>query len=199
MEARDVFPYPGDPMALTPSVMKELQTPAPPFSLPDVVSGKIYTLDHFRLGPGLLVMFICNHCPYVRHVERELANLALDFQEKELGIVAISSNYVGTHPEDAPEKLKEQAERLGFTFPYLYDETQQVARAYNAVCTPDFFLYDADLKLAYRGQLDGSRPGNSVPVTGKDLRFAINAVLSGRMPPEDQRPSLGCNIKWKPR
>jgi peroxiredoxin len=186
-------------MALTPSVMKELQTPAPPFSLPDVVSGKIYTLDHFRLGPGLLVMFICNHCPYVRHVERELANLALDFQEKELGIVAISSNYVGTHPEDAPEKLKEQAERLGFTFPYLYDETQQVARAYNAVCTPDFFLYDADLKLAYRGQLDGSRPGNSVPVTGKDLRFAINAVLSGRMPPEDQRPSLGCNIKWKPR
>ncbi len=186
-------------MALTPSVMKELTTPAPHFSLPDVVSGKVYTLDDFRRGPGLLVMFICAHCPYVKHVEAELANLGHDFLEKQLGIVAISSNFVGSHPEDAPDKLKEQAERLGFTFPYLYDETQQVARAYNAVCTPDFFLYNGDLKLAYRGQLDGSRPGNKIPVNGKDLRFAINAVLSGRTPPEDQKPSIGCNIKWKPR
>jgi len=186
-------------MALTPSVMKELQSVAPPFSLPDVVSGKIISLDQYRLSPGLLVMFICNHCPYVRYVEAELAKIGLDFAEKELGIVAISSNFVGTHPLDAPDKLKEQAERLGFNFPYLYDETQSVARQYNAVCTPDFFLYDGDMKLAYRGQLDGSRPGNSVPVTGKDLRTAINAVLSGRAPSEDQKPSIGCNIKWKPR
>ncbi|MCW5964326.1 MAG: thioredoxin family protein [Bryobacterales bacterium] len=186
-------------MALTPSVMKDLLTPAPPFSLPDVVSGKVYSLDDFKRNPGFLVMFICAHCPYVKHVEAELANLGHDFQEKQLGIVAISSNFVGTHPEDAPEKLKEQAERLGFPFPYLYDETQGVARLYNAVCTPDFFLYDGDMKLAYRGQLDASRPGKSIPVTGKDIRFAINAVLSGRMPPEDQKPSIGCNIKWKPR
>lgn len=185
-------------MALTPSVMKELLTPAPPFSLPDAVSGKVYALEDFRRSPGLLVMFICNHCPYVKHVETELANIGHDFAEKQLAVVAISSNFVGTHPDDAPEKLKEQAERLGFSFPYLYDETQKVARAYSAVCTPDFFLYDGDMKLAYRGQLDASRPGNPIAVTGKDLRFAINAVLSGRMPPEDQKPSIGCNIKWKP-
>ena len=186
-------------MALIPSAMKQLGTLASPFALPDVVSGRIVTLEEFRLKPGFLVMFICAHCPYVKHVEKEIANLALDYADENLGMIAISANYVGSYPDDAPEKLKEQAERLGFRFPYLYDESQDVARAYGAACTPDFFLFDADLKLAYRGQLDGSRPGNKVPTNGKDLRFAIDSLLAGRIPPEDQKPSLGCNIKWKPR
>lgn len=186
-------------MALIPSVMRELGTLATPFALPDVVSGRIVQSEEFRRMEAFLVIFMCAHCPYVQHVEHEIANIGVDFADENLGIVAISSNYVGTYPDDAPEKLKEQALRLGFKFPYLYDESQQVARGYGAVCTPDFFLFDPDMKLAYRGQLDGSRPGNNVPVNGKDLRFAINALLAGRMPPDDQRPSIGCNIKWKPR
>lgn len=186
-------------MALIPSAMRALGTTASPFALPDVVSGRIVQSEEFRRMDAFLVIFMCNHCPYVRHVEKEIANIGLDFADEKVGIVAISSNFVGTHPDDTPEKLKEQALRLGFNFPYLYDESQEVARAYGAACTPDIFLFDADMKLAYRGQLDGSRPGNNVPVNGKDLRFAIQALLAGRIPPEDQKPSLGCNIKWKPR
>jgi peroxiredoxin len=186
-------------MALIPSVMKELGTPASPFALPDVVSGRIVSSEEFRRMDAFLVIFMCAHCPYVKHVEKEIANIGYDFAEENVGIVAISSNDVSAYPDDAPEKLKEQAQRLGFNFPYLYDESQAVARAYGAVCTPDFFLFDSDMKLAYRGQLDASRPNNNVPVTGKDLRFAIKALLAGRMPPEDQKPSIGCNIKWKPR
>lgn len=185
-------------MALIPSVMKELGTVAAAFALPDVVSGRIVSSEEYRRKDAFLVVFMCAHCPYVKHVEKEIANIGLDYAEENVGIVAISSNYVASYPDDAPEKLKEQAERLGFNFPYLYDESQQVARGYGAVCTPDFFLFDEDMKLAYRGQLDGSRPGNTVPSNGKDLRAAITSLVAGRMPSEDQKPSIGCNIKWKP-
>jgi thiol-disulfide isomerase/thioredoxin len=142
-------------------------------------------------------MFICNHCPFVKHVEHELAKLGRDYAGSSLGIVAISSNDAISHPEDAPPKLREQALRVGFPFPYLYDETQAVARAYDAACTPDFFLYDDQRRLVYRGQLDSSRPGNGIPVTGQDLRAAIDAVLAGQQPSANQVPSIGCNIKWR--
>lgn len=184
-------------MALTESTMLALGTPAPDFALPDVVTGKTVRLDDLRDGKPLLVMFICTHCPYVKHVESGLAALGNDYAGKPIHIVAISSNDANNYPDDSPAGLKQQAQRVGFRFPYLYDESQQVARAYKAACTPDFFLFDSDLTLAYRGQFDGSRPGNGVPVTGEDLRAAMDTVLEGKQVSADQRPSIGCNIKWK--
>jgi peroxiredoxin len=189
-------------MAKTESVMTELGTEAPEFALTDVVSGRAVGRDDAANERGLLVMFICVHCPYVRHVEQELARIGADYEGK-IGIVAISANDVASHPEDSPAEMKKQAERLGFRFPYLYDETQEVARAYHAACTPDFFLYDAGMELVYRGELDDSRPkrpsggGNDIPVTGKDLRAALDAVVSGKRPDTNQRNSIGCNIKWR--
>ena len=179
------------------SVMLQLGTPAPGFALPDAVSGDTITMETFAAKTGLLVMFLCPHCPFVKHVEGELAKIGSDYGAASLGIVAISSNDVAQFPEDGPEGLREQARRLGFGFPYCYDETQEVARAYQAACTPDFFLFDQARKLVYRGQLDGSRPGNQVPVTGADLRAAIGAVLGGHAVGSQQKPSIGCNIKWK--
>lgn len=181
-------------MAVTPSTMLPLGTPAPDFALPDI-SGEIVKRETYA-GHPLLVMFICNHCPFVVHVASELARLGNDYRDK-LAIVAISSNDTSTHPADAPEKMKEEAAHRGYSFPYLFDESQEVAKAYFAACTPDFFLFDKDHKLAYRGQLDDSRPNSDIPVTGKDLRAAIDAVLAGKPANEKQRPSAGCNIKWK--
>jgi peroxiredoxin len=178
-------------------VMLELGTTAPDFALTDVVAGNIVRRDDYRGKKALLVLFICAHCPYVKHIEAGLAALGKDYAGLPVGIVAISSNDVTTHPEDSPANLKQQAQKLGFVFPYLYDETQAVARAYKAVCTPDIFLFDGNLRLVYRGQFDSSRPGNEVPVTGKDLRAAIDQVLAGKPVPTDQKPSIGCNIKWK--
>ena len=185
-------------MALTESTMElELGAAAPDFALRDVVTGKMVRREDFRGQKGLLVMFICTHCPYVKHVEKGLAALGMDYDGEPVSIVAIGSNDAESYPDDAPEGLKRQAETMGFRFPYLYDETQDVARAYHAACTPDLFLFDGDLKLAYRGQFDASRPGNGVPVTGQDLRAAMEDVLVGRPVAGDQRPSIGCNIKWK--
>jgi len=177
--------------------MLDLGTQAPGFQLPDVVTGETISLKTFADAKGLLVMFICRHCPYVVHVQEELARIGADYAASPLAIVAISSNDVANYPEDAPDKLKQMAEQLGFQFPYCYDESQEVARRYTAACTPDFFLFDLDLRLAYRGQLDDSRPGNGKPVTGGDLRAAIDAVLRGEPVSPEQRPSAGCNIKWK--
>jgi peroxiredoxin len=184
-------------MALTESTMLELGTTAPDFALTDVVTGKTVRRDDFRGKHALLVMFICAHCPYVQHIEKGLAALGKDYAGKPLGLVAISSNDVTTHPEDSPAGLKQQAATFGFNFPYLYDETQAAACSYKAACTPDFFLFDGDHRLVYRGQFDASRPGNGIPVTGKDLRAAIDLVLAGKPVPKEQRPSIGCNIKWK--
>jgi len=191
-------------MSKTQSSMVELGTEAPAFELPDVVSGRAVGRDDLAASAdrhGLLVMFICVHCPYVKHVEQELARIGADYAGR-LPIVAISSNDVAAHPEDSPAEMKAQAKRLGFQFPYLYDETQEVARAYDAACTPDFFLFDREMKLVYRGQLDDSRPrrgdfGNDIPVTGKDLRAAMDAVIAGKRPDPNQRTSIGCNIKWR--
>jgi peroxiredoxin len=184
-------------MALTESTMLQLGTIAPDFALPEVTSGKTVGLAELSDGKPLLVMFICAHCPYVKHIEQGLAQLGADYAAKPLHIVAISSNDAANYPADNPTGLKKQAETQGFTFPYLYDETQAVARAYKAACTPDFFLFDSELKLAYRGEFDRSRPGNGVAVTGEDLRAALDAVLAAKPPLADQRPSIGCNIKWK--
>jgi peroxiredoxin len=184
-------------MALTESTMLELGTTAPDFALTDVVTGKLVRRDDFRGNQALLVMFICTHCPYVKHIERDLAKLGKDYAGKSLGIVAISSNDVTTHPADSPAGMKQQAQTMGFVFPYLYDESQAVAHAYKAACTPDFFLFDSSMKLVYRGEFDRSRPGNGVAITGEDLRAAIDAALAGKPPLADQRPSIGCNIKWK--
>ncbi|NBW95194.1 MAG: thioredoxin family protein [Planctomycetia bacterium] len=184
-------------MVRTPSTMLPLGTPAPDFSLPDV-DGRMVGLADAAGVQGTLVMFICNHCPFVKHVADELAKLGRDYLPRGIGVVAISSNDVSTHPADSPEQMVHEAEERGYVFPYLYDETQEVAHAYHAACTPDFFLFDGARKLVYRGQLDASRPGNDIPVTGADLRAALDAVLAGRPVPADQRPSLGCNIKWKP-
>ena len=184
-------------MALTESTMMALGTEAPDFALVDVVTGKMVRRDDYRGRKALLVMFICTHCPYVKHVEKGLAALGRDYAGQPLGIVAIGSNDAATYPDDSPAGLTKQAETLGFVFPYLYDETQGVARAYQAACTPDIFLFDQNLKLAYRGQFDSSRPGNGIPVTGGDLRAAIDNVLAGKPVTKDQRPSIGCNIKWK--
>ena len=186
-------------MALTASTMMlELGIPAPEFRLPDVVSGKTISLETFKSKQGLLVMFICRHCPYVVHVKEELAQLGRDYANKSLGIVAISANDAKHYPDDAPDKLGQMAKQLGFTFPFCYDETQEAAKAYTAACTPDFFLFGNDRKLVYRGQLDESRPGSGKPVTGRDLRAAIDAVLAGKPVSTKQMPSMGCNIKWKP-
>jgi len=184
-------------MALTPSTMLALGTRAPDFELPDVVSGRRVSLRTFAGKRALLVMFICRHCPYVQHVQAELSRLGRDYADQDVGIVAISANDAAGYPDDAPDKLKAMAKELGFTFPLCYDESQETAKAYTAACTPDFFLFDAGRALVYRGQLDESRPGNSKPVTGKDLRAALDAVLAGRPVSPDQRPSIGCNIKWK--
>ena len=185
-------------MALTESTMAlELGSPAPDFALPDVVEGGAVRRDDFKGDKALLVIFICTHCPYVKHVEKGLAALGKDYEEKPLAIVAISSNDATTHPDDSPAGLRQQAETQGFVFPYLYDESQSVAKAYHAACTPDFFLFDENFKLVYRGQFDSSRPGNNIPVTGEDLRTAIDLVLAGKPIPADQHPSIGCNIKWK--
>jgi peroxiredoxin len=184
-------------MALTESTMKALGTAAPDFQLPDVVSGKTISLLTFAGKKALLVMFICRHCPYVQHVQQELARLGKDYAAKDVGIVAISANDAKNYPEDAPASLKEMATELKFSFPYCHDESQAVAKAYGAVCTPDFFVFDRERRLVYRGQLDDSRPGNGKPVTGRDLRAALDAVLNDQPVSPTQRPSVGCNIKWK--
>jgi len=184
-------------MALTPSNMLPLGTPAPDFRLPDAVSGRVLSLPELRAPQATVVMFICNHCPYVKHVNPELLRLARDYQPRGVAFVAICSNDAAAYPEDAPERMKETAQRLGYPFPYLHDQTQQVARAYQAACTPDFYLFDGALRLAYRGRLDGSTPGNGQPLTGADLRTALDAVLAGRAPAAEQQPSMGCNIKFR--
>lgn len=185
-------------MVKTASTMLPLGTAAPKFQLPDVVSGKTISLATFRDSKALLLMFLCQHCPFVKHVQSELAKIGQDYSEQPLGIVAISANDVVNYPDDSPEKLKQMAEELNFNFPICYDESQEVSKSYTAACTPDFFLFDGSGKLAYRGQLDDSRPSNDLPVTGKDLRQAINAVLQERTIDFEQKPSIGCNIKWKP-
>ena len=184
-------------MARTPSTMLELGTTAPRFELPDT-DGDIVSMDDFAAAPALLVMFICNHCPFVKHVRGELAAIGREYGARGVAIIAISSNDAEAYPADAPVQMKLEKEEAGYTFPYLFDATQEVAAAYRAACTPDFYLFDAARQLVYRGQLDDSRPGNGVPVTGQDLRAALDAVLDGRAVAEDQRPSLGCNIKWRP-
>ncbi|HEY9631359.1 MAG TPA: thioredoxin family protein [Coleofasciculaceae cyanobacterium] len=185
-------------MVRTASTMLELGTSAPDFQLPDVVSGETISLATFAGKKALLVMFICQHCPFVIHVREELARLGKDYGDRSVGIVAISANDVANYPDDSPEHLQEMAKTQGFTFPVCYDESQEVAKAYTAACTPDFFLFDAAGKLAYRGQLDDSRPGNDKPVNGQDLRGAIDALLADQSIPAEQKPSIGCNIKWKP-
>jgi thiol-disulfide isomerase/thioredoxin len=184
-------------MAATESTMLELGTAAPDFSLPDVVSGNTISLASFTGAKGLLVMFLCPHCPYVKHVQSTLAAMLKEYAGAPLGIAAISSNDATQFPEDSPDGLRAQAAELGFHFPYCYDESQDAAKAYRAACTPDFFLFDEGRKLVYRGQMDGARPKNDTPVTGSDLRAAIDAVLAGRAVDPVQRPSIGCNIKWK--
>lgn len=184
-------------MAQTPSTMLDLGTVAPDFHLPDI-NGKLVSRDDFKSAPALLVMFICNHCPYVKHIQYGLVQLAKDYQPKGVTIVAINSNDAEKYPDDSPAKMREEARAAGYTFPYLFDATQAVAQAYRAACTPDFFLFDKNFKLAYRGQFDAARPKNAEPVTGRDMRAALDALLAGRMPSADQVPSVGCNIKWKP-
>ena len=183
-------------MARTPSMMVPLGTPAPDFRLPDT-DGKLVGLSDFASAPAVLVAFICNHCPFVKHIQASFAQLARDYQAKGVAVIAISSNDVASYPDDSPEKMKIEKAIAGYTFPYLFDESQQVALAYKAACTPDFFIYDGDRKLAYRGQMDASRPGNGLPNDGADLRTALDALLAGKPTPTDQKPSIGCNIKWK--
>jgi peroxiredoxin len=185
-------------MVLTPSVMTVIGGMAPDFNLPDVLTGKSKTLASLKGDKGTLVMFICRHCPYLQHIKKELGRLGLEYPVKGIAVVGISSNDAAGYPDDRPESLKAFAKEEGYTFPFLYDESQKVAQAYKAACTPDFFLYDTNLKLAYRGQLDDSRPGNGKPVTGVDLRGAMDALAAGQKPPVNQKPSIGCNIKWKP-
>lgn len=184
-------------MSAVNSTMLELGTKAPKFSLQDTVTGKTIELKDYRGNKALLVMFISNHCPYVKNIKEGLTEYAKDYLPKGVGIVAICSNDVENYPDDSPDKMKEDAAKYGYPFPYLYDETQEVAKAYKAACTPDLFLFDEKHELVYRGQFDSSRPGNDEPVTGKDLREATDQVLAGKEVPEDQTPSVGCNIKWK--
>lgn len=184
-------------MVRTPSTMLPLGTTAPDFSLVNV-DGRTVSLSDFKRSPALLVIFMCNHCPFVKHLADALAQFAADIQAKGVAVVGINSNDVANYPADSPEQMVAEAEARGYTFPYLYDETQDVAKAYHAACTPDFFLFDNDRKLVYRGQFDDSRPDSGIPITGADLRAAVNAVLSGGEPSAEQRPSIGCNIKWKP-
>jgi peroxiredoxin len=183
-------------MALTPSTMLPLGTTAPDFKLPDT-GGKIVSLADFKGHPALLVIFICNHCPYVIHLRAGLAQLAREYIPRNVGIVGISSNDAANYPADGPDKMKEEAKKAGYLFPYLYDETQAVAKSYRAACTPDIFLFDKNQRLVYRGQFDASRPNNGIPVTGNDLRAALDALLAGKAVSEKQIPSIGCNIKWK--
>ena len=179
------------------STMLPLGTLAPDFRLPDP-SGKTFSLSDFKNAPAVLVAFICNHCPYVKHIRGGLAQLARDYQPRGVAVVGISSNDVSNYPADSPARMAEEAKAAGYLFPYLYDETQGIAKAYRAACTPDFYLFDKAQKLVYRGQLDDSRPGNNIPVTGRDLRAALDAVLAGKLVPANQKSSIGCNIKWKP-
>ena len=183
-------------MALTPSTMLPLGTAAPDFNLPDT-NGKLVSLAGFKDTVALVVIFMCNHCPYVAHIRSGLAQLARDYAPKHVGFAGINSNDVKNYPADSPARMKDEVKTAGYIFPYLYDETQAVAKAYRAACTPDIFLFDRSRRLVYRGQFDASRPGNSISVTGKDLRAALDAVLAGRTPSEFQAPSIGCNIKWK--
>jgi len=183
-------------MSLTPSSMVPLQSPAPDFQLPDT-DGKIVSLSDYRGKPALLVVFICNHCPYVKHVQAEFTKLARDYEALGVEVVAISSNDAESYPDDGPIRMAAEKKAAGYTFPYLYDESQAIAKAYRAACTPDFFVYDGKHRLVYRGQMDDSRPGNGKPNDGADLRAALDAVLAGRPAAENQTPSVGCNIKWK--
>ncbi len=184
-------------MALTPSNMLPLGTVAPDFNLPDTVTDKNIGLKDIESTKGTVIMFICNHCPYVIHIQDEIANMAREYSEKGISFVAISSNDVENYPADSPEKMKERAKELDFNFPYLYDETQEVAKAYMAACTPDFYVFDENLKCVYRGRMDEATPGNGKPVNGQDLRLAMDAVIAGTSISEEQFPSMGCNIKWK--
>lgn len=184
-------------MVLTPSTMLPLGTKAPTFSLPNV-DGRTVSLVDLAGAPAYLIVFMCNHCPYVKHIAPELARLARDYQARGVAVVGISSNDVSNHPADSPEQMVHEVEDRGYTFPYLYDETQEVAKAYKAACTPDFFVFDKDQRLVYRGQLDSSRPDTGVPLTGQDMRAALDAILAGKPVSAQQRPSIGCNIKWKP-
>jgi peroxiredoxin len=183
-------------MALTPSTMLPLGTTAPDFKLPDT-NGKTVSLADFKDKPALLVMFICNHCPYVKHIREGLAKFARDYVARGVGMVGINSNDVANYPEDSPANMAKEVKSAGYVFPYLYDESQAVAKAYRAACTPDIYLFDKNRKLVYRGQFDDSRPGNGIPVTGKDLRAALDAALAGKPVPPNQKASMGCNIKWK--
>lgn len=184
-------------MAVTASRMLDLGTSAPDFSLPDT-EGNVVSIADFEKSPALLIIFMCNHCPFVKHVLSKLIDLIKGYQARSVTVVGINSNDVANYQEDSPKMMAKLAKESGFTFPYLYDETQGVAKAYSAACTPDFFLFDKDKSLVYRGQMDDSRPGNGIPVTGADLTAAIDAVLNGEAVAEEQRPSMGCNIKWKP-
>ena len=184
-------------MSLTPSNMIPLSSPAPGFELPDTISGKMLSLNSLKGDKATVVMFICNHCPYVKHINPELVRMGNEYIPKGVGFVAISSNDRVAEPEDSPEQMKKVATDLKYPFPYLFDETQQIAKAYDAACTPDFFVFDKDLKLAYRGQLDDSRPSNNIPLSGNDIRGALDAILTGKPVSPRQRPSIGCNIKWK--
>ena len=183
-------------MVLTPSTMLPLGTKAADFSLPNV-DGRTVSLADFAKAPALLVVFMCNHCPYVKHVAAGLAQLARDYQAQGVAVVGINSNDIAAHPDDAPAQMTREAKSRGYTFPYLFDATQRAAQAYKAACTPDFYVFDKDQKLVYRGQMDSSRPDSGIPVTGKDLRAALDAVLAGKGVPADQKPSIGCNIKWQ--
>ena len=184
-------------MAKTPSNMLPLGTIAPDFTLPDTVSGKLFSRDDFSSDTATVVMFICNHCPFVKHVQDQLVQLGEEYLPRGISFVAICSNDAAQYPDDAPEKMKQLAQQIGLPFPYLHDESQKVAKAYDAACTPDFYVFDGQFKLAYRGQLDDSRPNSGIPVTGKDIRAALDAMLAGSPVSEDQQPSVGCNIKWK--
>jgi peroxiredoxin len=179
------------------STMLPLGTKAPDFSLPDS-TGNRFSLKDFQNATALVVVFMCNHCPYVKHIRAGLAQLARDYRPRGATMVGISSNDVQNYPDDSPARMAEEAKAAGYLFPYLYDESQAVAKAYRAACTPDFYVFDKDQKLAYRGQFDDSRPGNGIPVTGKDIRAALDAILSGKPVSSNQKPSIGCNIKWKP-
>jgi peroxiredoxin len=198
-QSDNYFCYPPNTtiMARTPTKQIPLGFDAPDFNLPEPLTGRMVSLGDIKGPKGTLVMFICNHCPFVKHVLDELVKIGNDYMDKGIGMVAINSNDVENYPDDHPDRMKELAAAIKLPFPYLFDETQEVAKAYDAACTPDFDLFDANGKCVYRGQLDGSRPGNDTPVTGKDLRIALDLVLNGRPVPEDQLPSIGCNIKWK--
>lgn len=184
-------------MVVTPSSMLPIGTPAPAFNLPDTVSGETLSLDQLKSDKATVIMFICNHCPYVQHIHHKLVDITNAYQSKGIQFIAISANDVEKYPEDGPDKMREMAETLGFLFPYLYDESQDVAKAYHAECTPDFFIFDHDLKCVYRGCFDESSPGNDIPVTGDKLGAALDAILAGEPVANDQKPSIGCNIKWK--